>query len=105
MAADPAGATVAARDEGIGLGPGEAEAISTPFKRTEEALRRQIQGLGLGLAIARAIAEGHGGTLEAASDGPGRGTTFTLRLPASRATGATDAGALAGNAAHPRDGG
>lgn len=79
---DERGATIAVRDEGLGLGVGEAQAIFIPFNRTEEALRRQIQGLGLGLAICRAIVEEHGGTLEATSAGYGHGTTFTLWLPA-----------------------
>ena len=79
---DARGATVTVRDEGLGLGVGEAQGIFIPFNRTEEALRRQIQGLGLGLAICRAIVEEHGGTLEAASAGYGQGTTFTLWLPA-----------------------
>jgi signal transduction histidine kinase len=89
LATDEGGATIAVRDEGIGLSPGETQAIFTPFNRSEEALRRQIQGLGLGLAICRAIVEEHGGTLEAASAGYGHGTVFTLRLPASHRAGAT----------------
>ncbi len=83
LLADERGATITVRDEGLGLGAGEAQGIFIPFNRTEEALRRQIQGLGLGLAICRAIVEEHGGTLEAASAGYGHGTTFTLWLPAS----------------------
>lgn len=82
LTADAEGATIAVRDEGIGLGLGDAEAIFTPFSRTEESLRRQIPGLGLGLAICRAIIEQHGGTLSAASAGYGQGTTFALWLPA-----------------------
>jgi PAS domain S-box-containing protein len=81
LATDDHGATIAVRDEGIGLGPGEAQTIFVPFNRSEEALRRQIQGLGLGLAISRAIVEEHGGTLEATSLGYGEGTVFTLWLP------------------------
>ena len=40
-------------------------------------------GSGLGLTIARGIIAGHGGTLTAASDGPGTGSTFTIKLPAA----------------------
>ena len=80
---DEQGATVTVRDEGIGLDPGEERTIFTPFNRSEEALRRQIQGLGLGLAICRAIVEDHGGTLTASSAGSGQGTVFTLWLPAA----------------------
>lgn len=87
LATDERGATIAVRDEGIGLAPGEAQTIFTPFNRSEEALRRQIQGLGLGLAICRAIVEEHGGTLEATSAGYGHGTLFALRLPAPTRSG------------------
>jgi PAS domain S-box-containing protein len=90
LTTDEQGATVAVRDEGIGLSPAETQTIFTPFNRSEEALRRQIQGLGLGLAICRAIVEEHGGTLEATSAGYGHGTVFTLRLPAPPRAGATD---------------
>lgn len=78
---DDDGAVVTVRDEGIGLDPGEAEAIFTPFNRSRAALARQIPGLGLGLAIARSIVEQHDGQLWATSEGAGRGTTFVLRLP------------------------
>jgi signal transduction histidine kinase len=54
--------------------------LFTPFFRSAESRRRGIDGLGLGLAVARRIAEAHGGTLKLASQ-PGNGSMFTLRLP------------------------
>jgi CheY-like chemotaxis protein len=51
------------------------------FRQAEAALTRSHRGLGLGLAIVRHLVELHGGTVSAASDGEGKGATFTLRLP------------------------
>ena len=51
------------------------------FRQADATTTRTHGGLGLGLAITRHLAELHGGTVEAASDGPGRGATFTVMLP------------------------
>lgn len=64
-------------DEGRGIEPSLLESIFEPFERGERA----GEGLGLGLSLARSLAEMHGGTLTADSQGPERGSTFTLRLP------------------------
>jgi CheY-like chemotaxis protein len=55
------------------------------FRQAEGSASRTYGGLGLGLAIVRHLTELHGGTITAASEGRGKGSTFTLRLPASRA--------------------
>jgi signal transduction histidine kinase/ActR/RegA family two-component response regulator/tetratricopeptide (TPR) repeat protein len=71
------------RDSGIGL---TAEARSRLFRRFEQAdasTARRYGGTGLGLSISRKLAELMGGTLEAASDGPGQGSTFTLEIEAA----------------------
>ncbi|MDP8924081.1 MAG: GAF domain-containing protein [Chloroflexota bacterium] len=74
---------VCVRDSGIGL-PGDAlERIFEPFGRAQNALERNIEGLGLGLYICRQIVEQHGGRLWAESAGEGQGTTMLLRLPRS----------------------
>jgi signal transduction histidine kinase len=52
-----------------------------PFERGANAAAANIPGMGLGLYISRQIAERHGGTLDAESEGEGRGTTMILRLP------------------------
>ncbi|MCE9561583.1 MAG: histidine kinase [Planctomycetes bacterium] len=62
-------------DAGSGIAPGVAERIFEPFVSTKES------GLGLGLSICRRIVDAHGGTLSA-SNRPGGGAVFTLRLPA-----------------------
>jgi PAS domain S-box-containing protein len=69
-------------DTGIGIDPELLPRIFDAFEQGEaRAMSRFGAGLGLGLAISRAIVEYHGGTLEAHSDGPGSGATFRVRLP------------------------
>ena len=67
-------------DSGIGIPEAEQEHLFERFFRTSEARSREIPGTGLGLAICRAIAEAHGGTIEATS-AEGVGTTFRVTLP------------------------
>jgi PAS domain S-box-containing protein len=76
------GVLLTVTDRGIGIPPGEAEAIFEPFKRAENATRDNLPGLGLGLSICRSIAERHGGRIWAESAGDGLGSTFLLWLPA-----------------------
>jgi signal transduction histidine kinase len=68
------------RDQGLGLSPEVVARIFDPFVRGPSA-GTHAGGLGLGLFLSRNVARQHGGDLEAASDGLGRGTTMTLRLP------------------------
>lgn len=69
------------RDDGAGL-PAEAlERVFEPFVQVHATLDRARGGLGLGLALVRRLVELHGGRVTAASDGPGRGSCFTVRLP------------------------
>ena len=67
-------------DTGIGIEPELLPRIFDAFEQGDGTTRR-FGGLGLGLAISKAIAELHGGTLRAMSEGPGRGATFQVRLP------------------------
>ncbi|HSK79820.1 MAG TPA: ATP-binding protein [Thermoanaerobaculia bacterium] len=69
------------RDDGIGIEPDVLPRLFEGFEQGERSITRQFGGLGLGLAISKAIAEMHGGSLAAASEGRGRGATFTLKLP------------------------
>jgi two-component system OmpR family sensor kinase len=70
-------------DTGRGLAPGELEAIFTPFARGAQAKTADGAGLGLGLPIARKIAERHGGVI-AAHNRPSGGARFSIRLPLPR---------------------
>lgn len=73
-------------DSGIGIDPAALERIFLPFEQGEAGDDHRFGGMGLGLAIARAIVDLHGGTIAAQSAGPDRGATFTVELP-----GATEA--------------
>ena len=69
-------------DTGEGITPEHLPHVFDRFYRADAARDRDHGGSGIGLAIAKALAEAHGGGVSAASDGPGRGATFTVRLPA-----------------------
>ena len=79
---DQDGVCVAVADRGIGLPDGAVSALFEPFRRAPNALARQIQGLGLGLYIARQVVEAHGGRIWAESGGDDQGATFYVWLPA-----------------------
>ena len=80
------GVEVQVRDPGIGLPPDALESIFEPFGRAENAARRHIQGLGLGLHIAREIVRRHEGRIWATSPGEHQGTTLSVWLPTVPAT-------------------
>jgi signal transduction histidine kinase len=69
------------RDHGIGLSPDDQQQLFSRFYRSAEAVRRKIEGTGLGLVIVRAIVAAHGGTFTLESEGPNQGTTATILLP------------------------
>jgi CheY-like chemotaxis protein len=74
-------AEIRVSDNGMGIAPEMLPRLFQMFSRGDQVDRRGQGGWGIGLALARRLAEMHGGTLEAQSDGPGRGSTFTLRVP------------------------
>ena len=73
------------RDDGVGIRPELLADIFERFSQADSSTKRRFGGLGLGLSIARQLAELHGGSLEATSEGEGRGATFTLTLPVAAA--------------------
>jgi PAS domain S-box-containing protein len=79
------------KDTGIGIPAHLIERIFLPFEQGDPALARRSGGLGLGLAISKALVELHEGDLTARSAGLNRGTTFTLTLPASPAPATVEA--------------
>jgi signal transduction histidine kinase len=75
------GLLIEVTDTGNGLEPEHFESVFEDFYQVEDPLTRTHEGLGLGLPIARGIAELHGGRLWVHSEGAGRGATFGLWLP------------------------
>jgi signal transduction histidine kinase len=73
-------AEIEIRDTGIGIPTAEQQRLFERFFRSSTANAYAIQGSGLGLSIAKAIVQGHGGTIDLAST-EGQGTTFRIRLP------------------------
>jgi two-component system, OmpR family, sensor histidine kinase BaeS len=69
-------------DNGEGFHPAEAAHLFERFYRTDAARARASSGSGIGLTITRSIVAAHRGAITAHSDGPGRGATFTITLPA-----------------------
>ena len=82
---------ISIRDRGVGIAPEFLPYVFDRFRQADSRSTRTHGGLGLGLAIARHLVEEHGGEIRAESDGPGRGTTVIVRLPAG-----FDGAALAG---------
>jgi signal transduction histidine kinase len=85
-------ALVTVKDTGIGIGAEDLPHVFDRFWRADQVRSREMGGAGLGLSIARWIAERHSGTITARSE-PGAGSTFELRIPCASAT---DLGAGAG---------
>ena len=72
---------VEVNDSGIGIEPEALSRIFNAFEQAERSITRQFGGLGLGLAISKALVEMHGGQIEAHSEGRDKGAMFRVRLP------------------------
>jgi signal transduction histidine kinase len=81
-------------DTGCGITPDFLPHVFDRFRQAETSSARSHGGLGLGLTIVRRLVELHGGRVAAASDGAGRGATFTVMLPAWRSPDDAAPGAL-----------
>src|SRR6202043_3459990 len=72
---------VSVRDDGIGV-PAEAlPSIFDMFSQVDRSIERSAGGLGIGLALVKGLVEMHGGAVTVESDGEGKGSTFTVKLP------------------------
>ena len=74
-------AVLRVRDEGAGIEPDVLPLVFQPFTRMDAGETRDLYGLGLGLSLVQALVQTHGGSVEAKSEGRGRGTEITVRLP------------------------
>jgi PAS domain S-box-containing protein len=72
---------VTVADTGIGIAAEALPYVFEPFRQADASITRTHGGLGLGLSIARHVVDLHRGVLQASSEGPGRGATFTVALP------------------------
>lgn len=67
-------------DSGIGIEPGKIEKVFNAFEQGQSSITRKFGGLGLGLAISKAMVRAHGGTISVESGGPGKGSVFSVVL-------------------------
>jgi signal transduction histidine kinase len=72
---------IAVQDTGRGISPSFLPHVFERFRQEDASTTREAFGMGLGLSIAKHLVEVHGGSIAAHSDGPGRGATFSVRLP------------------------
>ena len=77
-------AVLRVRDHGVGIAPDMLSRIFEVFTQADTGVHRAQGGLGLGLALVRALVEQHQGTVTAQSEGPDRGSLFEVRLPVTR---------------------
>src|SRR6185503_11847030 len=93
-------AFVSVRDGGIGIRPEMIETVFSPFVQDDRTLARSAGGLGIGLSIARRVAELHGGSLSASSEGINKGSVFEARFPLAATAAAEPQPANAPAASH-----
>lgn len=86
-----AGAEITVKDQGIGIDPLMIDRIFEPFQQVEEGARTR-KGIGIGLALVKSLVEMHDGSVSVTSEGRGKGSEFSVRLPLVRgsATSAPD---------------
>src|SRR5262249_18430730 len=75
---------ISVTDDGIGIPPDMLRRVFDIFVQLDQRLERTQGGLGVGLGLVKNIVEMHGGSVSAASDGPGRGSRFTMLLPIAK---------------------
>jgi PAS domain S-box-containing protein len=93
-------AVLSVQDSGIGIPPEALARLFEPFSQGETGMVRSTGGLGLGLSVVRGLIELHGGRVQAGSEGPGRGTVFTIWLPLASAPAREDSNSEPCNRVH-----
>jgi two-component system, OmpR family, sensor histidine kinase BaeS len=83
LSVDGPTAVISVHDDGPGLDPDQAARVFERFYRADPSRSREAGGTGLGLAITKSLVEAMGGSIDVMSVGPGLGSTFSVRLPAS----------------------
>ncbi len=86
VARDGAAAVVAVADDGIGIPPPMLETVFGMFTQVDRTQEKTRGGLGVGLSLVKSLVEMHGGTIEARSEGEGKGSEFAVRLPLATST-------------------
>jgi signal transduction histidine kinase len=89
VSGNDAEAKVVVKDQGVGFGPSDLTVLFQKYGQAQTAKNAGGQGVGLGLYVARLLAEAHSGRITAESTGPGMGATFQLVLPIRQPGGAT----------------
>src|SRR5205814_6180942 len=79
-------AVISVKDSGIGIAPGMLSRVFEMFTQVGRSLGQSEGGLGIGLALAKRLVEMHGGSIEAHSEGSGKGSEFIVRLPVKETT-------------------
>jgi signal transduction histidine kinase len=83
-------------DNGVGMAPDTVARLFQPFMQADQSLDRSKGGLGLGLALIKGLVEMHGGSIQAQSDGLGKGAAFVIRLPLDTGAGSESTALHAG---------
>jgi len=89
--ADDRNVEISVTDSGVGLTQDALSAVFTMFSQVRSTQDRSEGGLGIGLALSKGVVELHGGTIEAHSAGPGKGSEFIVRLPRRTVAGSLPA--------------
>jgi signal transduction histidine kinase/DNA-binding response OmpR family regulator len=98
---DGADARICVRDNGMGIPPEMLASVFDLFTQVDRSLDRSQGGLGIGLTLVQRLVELHGGRVQVASEGPGRGSEFIVRLPLAHAPPQSPANAPADTSVAP----